>query len=117
MIHREGIRLGLLPAVLASVLVATEQVPPGEYDLSRRKSVKEPEDHNLGDTNLKIDAANTVLRFGGGKVGPGAEVVGLKGLGVNHACVTHKQQGNSVTHRGYPDRQPVPVKNQCVLIQ
>ena len=107
--------------VLAGVLVALENVVPGEFDFLFRQAVEGEQENHLGNAYLEGNGLDAFgLRFGLGQVMPVAEIKGLEraicavqnGLGVSL-----EEQGKGTAGGANVHGLPQTVEYENMLIQ
>lgn len=108
-------------AVLAGVLIAFEDIVPGEFDLFFRQAIKETEDDDARDTNLERDRLEHFrLGMRDGKIAPACVVVCEKitrSVGSDDLCVPLIKQDEGPTGRAGIDSLPQPVEYKHWLIE
>ena len=109
-----------LAAILAHVVIALENVVPGELDLLFGETVEHDEEDDAGDADFEGDSADAFrMRLLIGKVLPLVETESLEGTVLsiqNHLGVAFKKQSKGATRGADIDRLPQSVQDQHMLI-
>lgn len=63
MVEIEVLAIEFMPAILAGVVIALEDIMPGEFHFLFRHPIEKEEQDHLGHTDLERDGADNVLTF------------------------------------------------------
>ena len=109
-----------LAAVLAHVVVALENIVPGELDLFFGQAVEHDQQDDAGHADFEGDGADAFrMRLLLGKVLPLIEAEGLEGAVLriqHHLGVAFKEQGEGASRGADINRLPQAVQDQHMLI-
>lgn len=109
-----------LAAVLAHVVIALENIMPGELDFLFGEAVEHDEQNDAGNADFEGDGADAFrMRLLFGKVLPLIEAVGLERavLGIqDHLGMAFKEQSESAARGADINRLPQSVQDQHMLI-
>ena len=109
-----------MPAILAGVVVALENVVPGELHFLLRQPIKKQKHNNARHADLPRDRRDhLVFGPGGGKIAPAIKVVCEKIvllIGWNDLGMTRVDQGEGTTRRADVHRLPEAVQDENLTI-
>ncbi len=123
MIEIQLVALEKFPAVLAGVVVALEDVVPGEFHFLFRQSIEEQQHDHARDTDLPRDRRHHfVLGFGRAdrEVAPAVEIMGreiILLIGPDNLGMALVKEGEGTTRRADVHRLPEAVENQDLTVE